>query len=549
MEKIKKQVPLSWFTSILSQYKGRIAELLVLAFVLRILTIVIPFSFQTLIDKIIPYQRYYSLYFMLAILLLVAVVKAYFSFVEFLSSERLGILMGQDMAEKFYRHFFCLSPSWHMKWRSGDILARIGEIGTIQGFISSVIFGISLDIIFIGFYLILLFMINVKLTFVFLAILPIQLILFFITGPLLRKRLQESFEAGADVESIVVENIHNTETIKSLHLEEKALSRFFTPFKHSLIADYRLSFLSHILDQLLDMIGSIREALIIIIGAYFIFQGELTVGALIAFYLLSEQVVDPLEGIAGIWEDVQQVRVSRARLGDILTTEPENLNETPLSSSRLESLFTVNNISFSWGKNIIFEDLNFAIKPASFVGILGASGVGKTTLAKVMAALLPSKEGEVLYKGDNIENLPLGSYRRNVAYIPAKSDIFSGSVRENLNPHDFDYKDEDYLKALHSANADFLLNLPDGLETKIGAAAHNLSTGQQQRLIIARALLCKAKTLIFDEPTASLDKTITHKIILSLKNLCKKGYTIIVITHDQSIYTYFDDIIELGGKS
>ncbi len=545
---IKKRISFSWFLNILLQYKWRIFELLVIAFILRILTIVIPFSFQTLIDKIIPYQRYYSLYFMLGLLLFVALVRAYFSFIEFLSSERLGILIGQDIATKFYRHYFCLSPKWHARWRSGDILARISEIGTVQSFITSVIFGISLDVIFISFYLVLLFMINVKLTFVFLAILPVQLFLFFITGPLLRHRIQKAFEANANLESVVVENLNNIETIKSLHAEERAFSRFFTPFKKSLITGYKLSLLSHILGQLLEIIRSVREALIIIVGAYFIFQGELTVGSLIAFYLLSEQVVDPLEGIAGIWEDIQHVRVSRARLGDILMEEPENLSDKPLPKAREKNVFSAQNIAFSWGKNHIFNQLTFNIDQKQFVGILGKSGVGKTTLAKILAGLLPLNEGEILYHGRDISSLPLGSYRRNILYVPAKSDIFTASIRENINPHNFSYADQEYHHALRSVGAEFAFDLPDGLDTMIGEIGLQLSTGQMQRLIIARALLSGAKVLIFDEPTASLDKQSSHYIMKSLKALCKKGKTIIVISHDQTTYGYFDNIIELEQK-
>lgn len=550
-----KRLPLSWFLEDMRKHKWVIIEIIAIALLLRVLTIVIPFSFQTIIDKIIPYNRYYSLYFMLGVFLSIAFVQAYFTFATFISTQYLSIKLIRNYANKFYKHLFSLPPKWHYSWRTGDILARIGEMTVIQSFITKVIFGISLDIIFIVFYIAILLMINVKLTLVFLSILPVQMILFFITGPLLRSRVQESFQARANMESTVVENLTTVETVKSLSLEQYVLDRFNGPFDISLKAGYRLSLLQHILGQLLGLVSKLREALVIIVGAYLILKGsgEFTVGMLIAFYLISEQIVAPLQGIAGIWESFQHVRVSRKRLGDILVEETENLSELPLPKAKSELVFNAKNIGFSWDDKRIFEDLNFSVDAGDFIGISGPSGAGKTTLAKVLAGLLQSDNGSIEYYGHNIKTLPIGSYRRRVAYIPAKSDIFRASIKVNLNPYQFDYQLEDYQRALKIANAGFVFDeLPAGLDTIIGEGALSLSTGQQQRLIVARAVLSKAKVLIFDEPTAALDEKSSHYIISSLKEMCNQGYTIFVITHDASLKTYFKKVIsfaEAGAAS
>ncbi len=541
-----KRLPLSWFLEDMRKYKWVVVEIIVIALLLRVLTIVIPFSFQTIIDKIIPYSRYYSLYFMLGVFLSIAFVQAYFTFATFITTQYLSIKLIRGYANKFYKHLFCLPPRWHYSWRTGDILARIGEMTTIQNFITKVIFGISLDIIFIVFYVVILFMINGKLTLVFLSILPIQMLLFFITGPLLRSRVQESFQARANMESTVVENLTTVETVKALSLEQYVLDRFNAPFDISLRAGYRLSLLQHILGQLLGIVSKLREALVIIVGAYFILKGggEFTVGMLIAFYLISEQIVAPLQGIAGIWESFQHVRVSRKRLGDILVEETEDLSETPLPKATSDLAFNAKDIRFSWDEKLIFEGLNFTVASGDFIGIAGPSGAGKTTLAKIIAGLLQSDHGVIEYYGHDIQTLPMGTYRRQVAYIPAKSDIFRGSVKVNLNPYQFDYSPEDYQRALKAADAGFVFEeLPDGLDTIIGEGALSLSTGQQQRLIVARALLSKAKVLIFDEPTAALDEKSSHHIISSLKDMCAQGYTVFVITHDQSLKTYFKKVI------
>ncbi len=542
-----KRVSLAWFLSDMKKYKGAIVEILCVALLLRLLTIVIPFSFQVIIDKIIPYSRYYSLYFMLGVFLAVAFVKAYFSFSNFITTQYLSVKLVKAYANKFYRHLFCLAPKWHYAWRSGDILARVNEMRTIQTFINNVIFGTSLDVLFVAFYISILFMINIKLTLIFLAILPFQLILFTITGPLLRNRVQEAFQARANVESSVVENIKSVETLKALSLEHMALSRFNKPFEESIKTNFRVSLLKHILGQLLAIIASIREALVIIFGAYFIFKGQLTIGMLIAFYLLSEQVVAPLQGIAGLWETFQHVRVSRRRLGDIVMEPTEDLSTEPLPKALSNTIFKAQDMSFSWNeKELIFQNLSLDVKEHIFVGIFGPSGVGKTTLAKVMAGLLPLNEGELCYYGHNIAQLPMGSYRRNVVYTPAKSDILRGSVRQNLNPYNFDYNEEDYKNAIQIADCEFLYALPKGLDTDIGEGALSLSTGQQQRLVLARTLLSKAKTLIFDEPTAALDEKSAHHVMTALKDLCRKGYNIFVITHDKNMRIYFEQEINLG---
>ncbi len=529
-------VPFSRVAPFVGRYKWLIVEIAAIAVVLRLLALVEPFAFQAVIDRVLPFERQQTLAVIAVVLLMVALFDAALGAVSFYLSLHTGNRIASDLGRALYDHMLRLRLPFLQSWPVGEMLARVGEVGAVSGFLSGTIMSLALDLVFGVVYLAILFALSSTLTLVILALLPIQLLLFLAFGPFLRRRLQAQFLAGSAQSAQLVETLGGAVTIKALAAEDPVAQRMMGALHGTLATGMRVGTIQNWSGALEGVFSRVVTIAILVVGSNLIFAGDLTLGQLIAFHLLSDRVAGPILSIAGLWEEWQQLTVSRTRLGEIWSepTEPEDHPPLPRGS---RGALAFEGVSFGYeATRPVVKELSFEAGPGRPFLVVGPSGAGKSTVGKLAAGLYEPQAGRVSLGGRDLAAHDPISVRRAVAYVPQEALLFGGTVRDNLLVTAPEASAQAVDRALALAAAeDVVAQLPHGLDTVVGERGGFLSGGQRQRLAIARTLLAAPDALVLDEPTSALDPETQARLVANLAKLAREK-PVVVITHRPDLF-------------
>lgn len=298
----------------------------------------------------------------------------------------------------------------------------------------------------------------------------------------------------------------------------------------------------------LIMIERVADLVILWLGARFVTSGQISIGELIAFRMLSGRVSGPVLRIVQMWQNFQQVGVSISKLGDIFKTKPEpSIDPTKAQLPYIKGHIKTEGIRFRYQPNMpeVIRDMSFEIQPGITVGVVGRSGSGKSTLSKLLQRLYIPETGKILIDGVDISLADPAWLRRQIGVVLQENFLFNGTIRDNICIHAPNASMEEIVNCAKTAGAhDFILDFPDGYNTPVGERGTSLSGGQRQRVAIARALITNPRILIFDEATSALDYESERIIQNNLKDICK-GRTVIIIAHRLSTLRSADKIIAL----
>ena len=362
--------------------------------------------------------------------------------------------------------------------------------------------------------------------------LPCYAIVSAVFTPVLRTRLNEKFNRGAENQAFLVETISGIDTVKAMAVEPQWLRAWDNQLAAYVSSSFRTATVGTLANSGVSLVAKLVTVATMYFGARLVIESELTVGQLIAFNMLAGQVAQPVMRLAQLWTDFQQTGISVQRLGDILNSRTEVAgNKSTLP--RLAGRITFGTVGFRYRPDgpEVLKDVSLDIAAGEVVGIVGRSGSGKSTLVKLVQRLYVPERGRVLIDGMDLALADANSLRRQIGTVLQENVLFNRSIRDNIALADPGAPLEAVIQAAKLAGAhDFILELPEGYDTLVGEHGSTLSGGQRQRIAIARALMTDPRILILNEATSALDYESERIIQNNMQAICQ-GRTVVIIAH------------------
>jgi subfamily B ATP-binding cassette protein HlyB/CyaB len=500
--------------------------------VLHIFGLVSPLMFQVVMDKVLTNRAYNTLTVVCVALFVSAIFEVLLTglrnYVFSHTTNRLDVELGA----RLFRHLLTLPLAYFGARRVGDTVARVRELENIRSFLTGQALTAVIDLFFSIIFIAVMCFYSVWLTLIVVVSLPVYAGISAALNPALRSRLNDKFARGADNQSFLVEAVGGVETVKSMAVEPQFTRRWDNQLAAYVLAGFRVSNISNIGQQLIQLVGKLVTLCTLFFGAKLVIDGRLSVGQLIAFNMMSQRVAAPVLRLAQLWQDFQQIGISMRRLGDILNTRTE-LPPSRQPMPALKGDISFDQIKFRYRPDgpLILNDISLNIKAGDVIGIVGRSGSGKSTLTKLLQRLYMPEGGRVRVDGMDLALADPAWLRRQIGVVLQENLLFNRSIRENIALSDPAVSLDAVIRAAKLAGAhEFILEMQEGYDTIVGEHGSNLSGGQRQRLAIARALLTNPRILIFDEATSALDFETEKVIQTNMRAMCQ-GRTVIIIAH------------------
>ena len=444
----------------------------------------------------------------------------------------------------YYDHVVNLPMRFFETRKTGEILSRFADAEKIRDAISGATLTILIDTVLVAVCGTVLYQSSMTLFIIAIATFVLYALISIAYIKPLEKNNRRSMEQGAEFNSYLKESIDGMETVKTSQAEDTVKEKTAGLFKENLKINISGSMLSLSKESLIDFVTSISGLVLLGVGALKIANGEMSIGSLMTFSSLLTYFLSPVQNLVDLQGNLQTALIAAERLNDVLDLKSEDMSgaepEEEIMDIRFEDVF------FRYGtRALTLNGLDFSVKKGQKIALVGESGCGKSTTAKLIQGLYTPETGRVLINGIPTSELSLTWMRKRIAFVTQNTFLFSDTVRNNLTIglEEYEIPDEgEFIRILKACACDFVFQMPMGLDTFLEENGNNLSGGQRQRLAIARALLRKPQLLILDEATSALD-TITEAKVQ--KAFCElyPFMTIVMIAHRLSTVKQCDQIL------
>lgn len=540
----------TWFIPAIVKYRKLLGEVFLVSFVLQLVALGTPLFFQVVVDKVLVHHGLSTLDVIsmgfLCVVIFEGVLTVLRSYVFSHTTSRIDVELGA----RLFRHLFSLPTAYFKARRVGDSVARVRELENIRSFLTGNAITCVLDFFFSFVFMGVMLYYSGWLSLIVFSSLPLYILLSLFFTPLLRSKLREKFNRGAENQAFLVEAVSCVDTVKAMALEPEFTRRWDKQLAAYVAASFRSTTIGVFANNGIILVSKLVTVATLWVGARFVMEGELTVGQLIAFNMLAGYVATPIIRLAQLWTDFQQTGVSIQRLGDILNSRTEVSGQKMLLPP-IQGKIEFENVFFRYQTDgaEVLRGVQLMIQPGEVIGIVGQSGSGKSTLTKLIQRLYIPDRGRVLIDGIDLALVDASSLRRQIGVVLQNDVLFSGTIRENIALAFPGAALESVMEVAKLAGAHaFILDLPLAYDTHVGEQGTTLSGGQRQRIAIARALMNNPRIVILDEATSALDYE-SEKIIQDhLKTICRNR-TVIIIAHRLSAIRGCDRIIALGQGS
>ena len=471
---------------------------------------------------------------MTALLFFLFLLRILFRFMNSYCSHRAAWRLVLELRMKVYNAIQSFSMDYFHNKQTGELLSRVmNDVATFEQIYAHITPDIITNFITLTGVTIILFNINSRLALITCIPVPFILISGWIFSHKVRPNFRKMQKSQGELSAQLQDNLSGIQEIQAFGRQHSASEKVLKKgedFTHSMLRALKLSAIFHPSVEFLTALGSV---IVVGFGGYLAYLNQLSVSDVVGFLLYLALFYAPITGLAQLMESVQHSYAGAERVIEILDAPRSIVDSTSAKQiEKAEGRISFENVSFSYIKDVtVLDDVSFEIKPGQMAALVGATGVGKTTLSQLISRFYDPTKGKVCLDGQDLRDIKLESLRNNISIVMQDTFLFNGTIEENIA---FAKPDASFVEVETAARTarihEDIMQMPDGYATQVGERGVKLSGGQKQRIAIARAVLCKAPVLILDEATASVDVHTEEKIQQAINEIAGTR-TIVTIAH------------------
>ncbi|MCP1514023.1 type I secretion system permease/ATPase [Pseudomonas rhodesiae] len=535
----------SWFKDTLKRSRWLYADAIAASLVINLIALAAPLFVMNVYDRVVPNQATATLW-VLAIgicgaYLFDLLLKSMRSLCLDLAGKKTDLIISATLFERIVGMAMKMRPA-----RVGSYAQNIHEFQGMRDFLTSLTLTSLIDLPFTLIILGVIALLGGHLVWIPIVAFPLALgIGHFLQKPL-TATLERTMALSAERQSSLIETLAGLDAVKVNNAESERQYQWEQTIGTLSRLELRVKVLSGLAMNITLLIQQVAGVAMIIFGVYHIIDGTLSMGGLVACYMLSGRALGPLAQLSGLLTRYQQAKVTMVSVDQMMELPQErNFEERPLSRKTLQGAMTFREVDFTYPnqQTLALRGINLSVKPGEKIGIIGRSGSGKSSLAKLLVGLYQPDSGSLLVDGVDIRQIDVSELRHNIGYVAQDIQLLAGTLRDNLVCGARYVDDEMVLQAAELAGVHEFARLhPQGYELQVGERGQNLSGGQRQNVALARALLLNPPILLLDEPTSAMDNTGEERLKQRLQSVIENK-TVILVTHRASLLSLVDRLL------
>ena len=538
---------ISWFERVTRRHGASLLLVLAASAMINLLSLAVPLVFKVIIDRVVVSGAEASAYVLAITLIVVAALQGCIGLVRSMINTEVNLQAGAETTGLIFGHVLRMPLEKLQASPIGELAARIASADAALDYMTKTRITTAFNIVFALVFITVLLFISPLLTLIVAAAMPPYIALHVATGRMSRKRIERQFATQSALRSRSIEYLGGIETLKAVDGLRAAETDVGDRFAANAVETEKVGRLQQLLSAGASFLTRSMEAGVILVGTLAVIGGTMTLGGLIAFYIIMGRVRDPLLQLSGFVETRQKAIEATERLRQIMEVPDESMGRGQRALPLALTPITLRGVGFGYSSETppILRGIDLDIATGEKLALVGPSGSGKSTLLKTIAGMHMPSPGTLCFQGHEAMDFSPSEIRSRIGYVNQGARLFSGTIRSNL-AMGTDWTDDALWMALDQVDgAALVAGLPAGLDSEIRENGSNLSGGQCQRLTLARILLREPEVLLLDEATSALDEASEAAIFERLAK--RANCTVVFATHRTPTLRFADRVVEMKG--
>ncbi|CAK9886909.1 MAG: Leukotoxin export ATP-binding protein LtxB [Candidatus Erwinia impunctatus] len=541
----------SWFKDILALSRPLYADALIASLVINVIALATPLFTMNVYDRVVPNQAMPTLWVLasgiVGAMIFDVILKSLRSLCLDTAGKKTDLIVSATLFERITGMKMKARPA-----RVGSFAQNIDEFQSLRDFLSSLTLTTFIDLPFTLLLLVVIAIIGGPLVFITLITFPVVLLISWLMQKPISATIEKTMKLASERQAVLIETLGSLDAIKACNAESERQYLWEQTLSALGKLEMRAKALSSLAVNLSQWFQQFAGVAIVVFGVYMLTENKLTMGGLIACYMLNTRALIPLGQLSGLISRFQQAKLTMVTTNQMMELPQERTdNQRPISRDHIQGKIELRDITFNYPgqKGSSLKGINLSIMPGEKVGFIGRTGSGKSSLQKLLMQFYEPDEGNILIDDVDLRQSDASDLRHNIGYVPQDIQLFSGTLRDNLISGARYVEDEAMLRAASIAGvSDFVRLHPDGYNMQVGERGALLSGGQRQAVSLARALLLDPPILIFDEPTSAMDNT-SEELFKKALTPMLQDKTLLLVTHRASMLSLVDRLVIIdGGK-